>query len=86
MLTDLSGGTNRAFADLFSHVSRPLSRSPRSQRPCQFEQLESRQLFAQMVADFALLDVNPNSTTHNETVSPRDFVGAVSGWYFGQAT
>lgn len=38
------------------------------------------------VADFALLDTNPNSATGGELVSPRDFLGQVSGWYFGHAT
>jgi hypothetical protein len=33
-----------------------------------------------------LLDVNPNSTTSNVTVTPDDYLGQVSGWYFGDAT
>lgn len=40
----------------------------------------------QQVADFELVDVNPNSTTHNQPVSPRDFLGSVSAWYFGHST
>ena len=36
--------------------------------------------------DFALLDVNPNSSRHAESVSPRDYLNQVSVWYFGHAT
>lgn len=36
--------------------------------------------------NFALIDVNPNSERHNETVSPRDYVGSISAYYFGAAT
>ena len=38
------------------------------------------------VPDFELLDVNETSATHNEMVSPRDFLGRGSGCYFGWAT
>ena len=38
------------------------------------------------VADFALLDVNLTSATYNQTVSPRDYLGQVSAWYFGHST
>ena len=38
------------------------------------------------VADFQLVDTNPTSATAGQTVSPRDFLGQVSGWYFGHAT
>ncbi|MHC4932420.1 MAG: hypothetical protein ACYTGV_09555 [Planctomycetota bacterium] len=38
------------------------------------------------VPDFALMDVNPTSTTFNQAVSPRDYSGQVTGWYFGSAT
>lgn len=40
----------------------------------------------QMAPDFALEDVNDTSTTHTMDVSPRDYIGKVSGWYFGDAT
>lgn len=39
-----------------------------------------------LVPDFSLIDTNPNSPTHNQTVSPRDFIGKISAWYFGHAT
>jgi len=38
-----------------------------------------------VVPDFALTDVNPASTTHNDEVSPRDYLGGVSAYYFGDA-
>jgi len=38
------------------------------------------------VVDFSLLDVNPNSATFNQRVSPRQFLGQMSAWYFGHAT
>jgi hypothetical protein len=39
----------------------------------------------QAVPDFALIDVNPNSTSHSQTISPRQHLGRVSAWYFGHA-
>ena len=33
-----------------------------------------------------VLDVNPNSPTSGELVSPRQKLGMVSAWYFGHAT
>ena len=41
---------------------------------------------AQQVADFALIDANPTSATFDQPVSPRDYLGQVTGWYFGHAT
>jgi hypothetical protein len=41
---------------------------------------------AGQLADFSLTDVNPNSATHEQPVSPRRFLGKVSAWYFGHAT
>jgi hypothetical protein len=38
------------------------------------------------VPDFSLRDVNPTSETSNLDVSPRDYLGRVSAWYFGHAT
>lgn len=40
----------------------------------------------EMAPDFALEDANPNSPTATEDVSPRDYVGKVSAYYFGHAT
>lgn len=36
--------------------------------------------------DFSLVDLNPNSATAGSEVSPRDYLGNVSAWYFGAAT
>jgi hypothetical protein len=36
--------------------------------------------------DFHLQDVNPNSSSSGQSVSPRDYLGKVSAWYFGHAT
>lgn len=48
------------------------------------ESLETRCLLT--VPDFALLDVNTTSETYQQLVSPQDYQGRVSGWYFGHAT
>jgi hypothetical protein len=39
-----------------------------------------------LVPDFSLLDVNPNSPSYSQVVSPRQEQGKVSAWYFGYAT
>ena len=36
--------------------------------------------------DFSLEDMNPTSATFGAMVSPRDYEGQVSVWYFGHAT
>ena len=36
--------------------------------------------------DFQLADENPYSDTFGQTVSPRGFLGHVTGWYFIKAT
>ena len=35
--------------------------------------------------DFHLRDVNPHSARLGELVSPRDYSGSISAWYFGHA-
>lgn len=40
----------------------------------------------QAVPDFSLIDVNASSRRHGESVSPRDYLGKVSAWYFGHST
>lgn len=35
---------------------------------------------------FQLLDVNTTSTTYDTMVSPRDYVGTVTAWYFASVT
>ncbi len=41
---------------------------------------------AAQIADFTLLDVNPASATANQMVTPRQFAGHVSGWYFAHSS
>ena len=36
--------------------------------------------------EFALLDENPNSETYASLISPRDYLGQRSAWYFGHET
>jgi hypothetical protein len=38
------------------------------------------------LAEFVLVDVNPNSATGGQPVSPRDYLQKASAWYFGHAT
>jgi hypothetical protein len=71
----------------------------RQSRRLTAERLESRWLLAgvndhidfaegeaDVVSDFALVDLNPNSATYEDAVSPRDYLQQVSGWYFTYAT
>jgi hypothetical protein len=41
---------------------------------------------AQQMPDFDLYDVNPSSSLYQTLVSPKDYAGQVSAWYFGHAT
>jgi hypothetical protein len=43
-------------------------------------------LSGEPVADFSLIDTNSTSATYGESVSPGDYSGQISGWYFGHAT
>lgn len=36
--------------------------------------------------DFGLVDLNPSSAHYQATVSPRDYLGQVSAYYFGHST
>jgi hypothetical protein len=36
--------------------------------------------------DFSMVDVNPDSARYQEAVSPRDYLGRISAWYFGHST
>lgn len=38
------------------------------------------------VPDFELEDVNPQSASWGQTVSPRQHLDRVTAWYFGHAT
>jgi hypothetical protein len=39
-----------------------------------------------LAPDFSLEDVNPNSSLYQTSVSPTDYLGRVSAWYFGHST
>ena len=41
---------------------------------------------ATLVPNFALEDKNATSLSYQQKVSPRDYLGQVSAWYFGHAT
>ncbi|MCC7291406.1 MAG: hypothetical protein IT449_05005 [Phycisphaerales bacterium] len=41
---------------------------------------------ADAMPDFSLVDLNPESPRRGEAISPRDYLGEVSAWYFGHAT
>ena len=36
--------------------------------------------------DFSVADVNADSARYREAISPRDYLGQISGWYFGHST
>ena len=40
----------------------------------------------EQMPDFARMDVNLTSAKNGQIVSPLDYEGKVSGWYFGHAT
>jgi len=39
-----------------------------------------------LMADFLLPDVNQNSPSFGDDISPRQLQGFISAWYFGHAT
>lgn len=41
---------------------------------------------ANAVPDFLLADINPNSSTLGQNISPRDYLQQISGWYFIKST
>jgi len=38
------------------------------------------------VPDFLLVDINPNSATLGQNITPRDYLQQISGWYFIKST
>jgi len=38
------------------------------------------------IADFRLVDLNPESPRFQQTISPRDYLRQVSAWYFSHST
>ncbi len=43
-------------------------------------------MMATIVPDFSLVDENVNSTTSKQQVSPRDYLGGISAYYFAHST
>ena len=41
---------------------------------------------AEALPDFSVIDVNANSARYQDVVSPRDYLGQISAWYFGVST
>jgi len=39
-----------------------------------------------VVQDFSIQDVNESSQRFEQAISPRDYLGKISAWYFGHAT
>ncbi len=57
--------------------------------PAWIESLESRRVLATVgaqVPDFQLVDDNLNSPLFGTTISPREYLQQVSGWYFIHTT
>jgi hypothetical protein len=87
----------RGVDALFAHADRargPASRLGSLRGAC--TRIERTRAALKLVGDpppvdaampgFALVDVNVHSPTYRRIVSPRDFVGMASAWYFGHAT
>ena len=43
-------------------------------------------VLGEQVPDFVLEDLNPSSPRFGDALSPRDYLGEVSGWYFLHST
>jgi hypothetical protein len=41
---------------------------------------------ADALSDFALADINPESPRYQQNISPRQYLGKISAWYFGHST
>ena len=69
---------------------RPQRRRSHCSVPLELEALEMRLPMAivigQPAPNFTLVDVNAASPRSGQTISPRDYLQQVSGWYFGHAT
>ena len=71
-------------------------KTTKRRRALRHEVLETRQLLdaggllaaaeGEPLPDFSLVDVNHTSASYNQTISPRDYIGQTTAWYFGHAT
>lgn len=53
---------------------------------CGADEIAGPQPGAGAVPDFSLTDLNPGSPTSGKDVSPRQYLGKISAWYFGHST
>ena len=81
---------------------RETRRPARTRRLVGFESLEGRRVLdaaglavpdiaegeslGDQVNQFSLEDLNPTSATMGQQISPADFQGQISAWYFGHST
>jgi hypothetical protein len=54
--------------------------------PPDSEPVEPPQPSDEALPDFSVVDVNVDSPRYAEAVSPRDYLGQISAWYFGHST
>lgn len=47
---------------------------------------EGEAMSGDIVPDFALIDINPTSASVEQTVSPQNYLGQATAWYFGHST
>ena len=47
---------------------------------------EGEAISGDIVPDFALVDVNPSSSSFEQTLSPQNYLGQATAWYFGHST
>ena len=89
-------GTRLALFGWFEEAFRLTRKQMKPMRKTRFlrhESLESRQLLdasglgaGEPLDDFQLDDVNSTSPTYQQAVSPQDFRGGASAWYFFHST
>ncbi|MBX2798330.1 MAG: hypothetical protein KTR31_11690 [Myxococcales bacterium] len=53
---------------------------------CEPEAGDAHPRFGEELPDFALVDTNATSPTTGTEVSPRQFLGQRTAWYFGHST
>lgn len=71
-----------ALAVLFAVACGPVSGKPAGNTDSGVTMMAS----GAQVPDFHLVDLNPASARAGQTVSPRDYAGVVTGWYFLHTT
>ena len=59
---------------------------PGSENPPDARPEEPPEPSDEALPDFLVVDVNAESARYQESVSPRDYLGQISAWYFGHST